>query len=533
MITGRVAERLTRDAQQRLLGAALSVVIAVGLFSRFSVYGQLSRDEAIYVYGGQQMTHGVAPYDSIFDPKGPGATLLCGLGAAIARLLNRSDIVMIRLVFLAVALLTVAAVYLLALQLWDSVLGAVAAAIVFASFAGYARLALVGPDAKMPGVLCAVVAMWLAARRQWFWASIAASLAVVVWQPLGLYPLVVIVAAVLCSPDRRPRALGMTVAGAALPIVAVSVYFASVSAFGRLVEAAVIFPVRGYTGGGRPFLKQMQLIEKVLRHYYGVTGELLFCVGLVLLIGLAMRSVVTTRDDRKAALRDPLVLVVLVTLLGQMVFAVQDFHNYPRLYPLLPYAAVGIGGGVALAVRHWPGDVRWIRTALAGGLAVLVVVSAISFGNSAGNNHELRGQEAGGCVVGHLLSPEHPLWVLGDPVPFAVMHRRSPDRFIYLNSGVDEWKIEHTDGRLFGWAQQILATQPPVIIVGGWTGSVRAAMGRLLKSDGYRARYAGHWLLFLTKQARHLARTEGVPLTGRRTGWRHTLLNTRFKCKGG
>src|SRR5438477_3834815 len=132
------ALHLDREQWLKVVGGVGPLVVAVLLWTRYSIDGRFSRDEGIYAYGGQRMTHGVAPYASIFDPKGPGATILCGWGAAIAHLLGSDDLLTMRVLFFVVALLTVLAVYLLALELWHSVVGAVVAALVFATFAGWA-----------------------------------------------------------------------------------------------------------------------------------------------------------------------------------------------------------------------------------------------------------------------------------------------------------------------------------------------------------------------------------------------------------
>ena len=101
----------------------MSVLVAIGLYSRAGIDAYLYRDDAIYAYGGQQLTHGVAPYVSIFDPKGPLPTMLCALGAWAGQVLGHNDVLMMRLVYFACAVLTVLAVYLLVRALWNSVLG--------------------------------------------------------------------------------------------------------------------------------------------------------------------------------------------------------------------------------------------------------------------------------------------------------------------------------------------------------------------------------------------------------------------------
>src|SRR5437763_17133251 len=111
-------------------GAVLALAIAAALFTRFSIDDTLRRDEAIYTYGGQQMAHGVAPYASIFDPKAPGATIVSGVAAALARVAGRNDVYAIRAAFFACSVLAALAVYLLARRLFRSTAAGVVGAVV-------------------------------------------------------------------------------------------------------------------------------------------------------------------------------------------------------------------------------------------------------------------------------------------------------------------------------------------------------------------------------------------------------------------
>ena len=101
------------------------------------------------------------------------ATLVSGVAASLARLAGHNELTAIRLAFFLIALLMVLAIYVLALRLWKSVAGAVVAAVVFASFTLIASDALGGPDAKAPGILAAILTMWLVIERRWFWAAFA------------------------------------------------------------------------------------------------------------------------------------------------------------------------------------------------------------------------------------------------------------------------------------------------------------------------------------------------------------------------
>src|SRR4051795_12096722 len=172
-------------------GAVLAGLIALALFLQFSIDDVLKRDEAIYAYGGQQLVEGVAPYASVFDPKTPLGTGFAAVGVVAARAAGAADgagdVHGMRILFLVFAVLAVLAVYALGLWLWDSALAALAGAVVFCSFHGFALDAIGGPNAKTPAIFLAVLAMALLVRRWWFWGALAGSLAFLVWQPLGGY----------------------------------------------------------------------------------------------------------------------------------------------------------------------------------------------------------------------------------------------------------------------------------------------------------------------------------------------------------
>src|SRR3954466_4197219 len=217
--------RMTPERRALLLalgGGAVALVIAVVLFTRFSINDNFWRDEAISSCGGQQLADGVPVYSGIFDPKPPLPTFLNAFAVLSARAVDKNDLTVMRAEFFVFALLTVAAIYLLGLWLWRSPLAALAGAVTFASFQGFAQDALAGPDAKTPGILLMVVSLALLVRRRWFLAGIAGSLASLAGHPLGICAAAAVRAALLVSePEDEPRwkrgarALG----GVAIPLV--------------------------------------------------------------------------------------------------------------------------------------------------------------------------------------------------------------------------------------------------------------------------------------------------------------------------
>lgn len=495
-------------------GLAASLAATLALFTRVGINGLLSRDQAVYVYGGQQLAHGVAPYASIFDPKGPVSVMLSGLAAAVANLAGRNDVYAIRLLFFVVSCLTVVAVYALAVRLWRSVLGGVVAAVTFASFEGYAAESLRGPDAHAPGILMAVVAMLLMARQRWFLAGAASAVAFLTWQPLFVFPAVAVGAALACSqPRTRLRNGGLAVAGGAVPTVLVAAYFAWAGALGKFVESAFVFPLTGIHRGHSTQWERWQHIGLVVETYYRFSG-VLFWVGLVCLVVLTVAFVVRQRAAWRQALVNPLVCVVMVTGLAEAAYASVDFQSYPDLFALLPYAALGLGGAAAAAVHALRGRLAALVTGVV--LVALLVLTAFSwswFTADPRNDGAFVGQRSSGCAVNRLLSGGGTLYALGDPGPLVLTHRRNPDRYVYLQSGVDAWKVAHTPGGFDGWTKQIQRVDPTVVTLGGWHTAITRQMTAWLRSTGYHRAYAGRWRLFIKPGTRAVARQQGVRLT--------------------
>jgi hypothetical protein len=504
-----------RGVSWRFWGAAAaSVLVAAALYSRFSINQLMSRDEGIYTYGGQQLAHGVPPYQSIFDPKAPLSTIIAGVCAFVARLLGRNDIYAIRAGFFVCALLTVLALFLLVTRLFGSVLGGLTAAVVFAWNWPFAVDALGGPDAKTPAVLFAVVSMWLLAGRRWFWAGFAAALAVLVWQPMVGYALVAVLFPLVADRGRRLRAAGAALLGGAVPAVLTAGYFAVVGAFGDFIQSAVVFPISGVKRSPETMAHRLGKVVDVVNTYYGM-GGVLFWVGLALLAVLVVVHLVTNRSTPYDAWTSPLVLVVPVTFVFVAAYTATDFQSWPDLYPFLPYPAIGIGGAVAL-VTTWAAArmSAWVPTVVV--LVAIVLVSAVTwvtFTDTPTNNRELPLQLSSACALDRLTPSGRLLLSLGDPVPLVTTHRRNPDRFIYLGSGVDQWKVQHTPGGFTGWQAQIRRWRPPVIVLQAWGGRYKLLMVQWLKQSGYVSRYVGRTHVLVGRTMVATANQRGVKLT--------------------
>ena len=494
-------------------GALLALATAGALFSRFSIDDALTRDESIYAYGGQQLADGVPFYASIFDPKTPLSAMLAGVAVIGGRAVGAGDVHSIRIAFFMFACLAVAAMFLLGLWLWGSPLAGAVSAATFASFRVFAADALGGPDAKTPGVFLAVVSMALLVRRHWFWGAFAGSLAFLVWQPLGIYAAVAVAAALLTS-DREQKwsSARQALAGAAIPVVAITLYYWLAGALPDFYEAAFHFSLTGVERGPETLADRLARIVRAVNDHSGGAG-VLFWSGLVALVGLLVLRLARGRSDLRLAVKEPYVSIVLASFVPLAAFSMSDFQGYADLYPVLPYAALGLGGAAGLSVSRI-GDVRLRHVATAASLAAvaaLVTYSWSSYSRPQPRETGLVTQRAKASALERVLEPGETLYALGDPTPLVLTGRRNPSRYIYLSSGVSYWVIAHTPGGLEGWRAQIRASDPAMIVMHGWKGRNARAMKRWLRSS-YVPGHVGKWRVFVRPGIRDRAAREGIVL---------------------
>ena len=491
------------------LGLLVTLALAIGLFAQFSIDDRLSRDDAIFTYGAQQLVHGVPYYKSIFDAKGPIAPMVGAIGVEATKLFGGNDVHGVRVVFFVFACLAAAGVYLLALSLWRSVAAGLVSAVVFLSFKGFALDATGGPDAKTPGIAFAVFAMLLLVRRRFFWGGVLGALAFLCWQPLGAYIIAAIVAAFAMSPaGRRLRSTLLAALGAAIPIAASFVYFWLAGALSEFTDAAFGFPLLGVQRGQQTLSQRLGLINDVIHAQYNVLHGWLLYVGLALMAAAVALVLWRGRRRLRRAVADPLVCVVALSGLPLVAFTLHDFQGYPDVYPLLAYSALGVGSFAALAQDR---AARAAPLALIAACAVLAGLTWSTYARSTPGAVSLKVQEQRAAAIEQILGPTGRLYAIGDPTSLVLTHRRNPSRYIYLGSGVLRWMLRRTPGGYNGWLARIRAADPGVIVIHTFLPTKRKDFAFLNHlQQGYIPRWLGAWELLIKPELLARAREQGV-----------------------
>jgi hypothetical protein len=477
--------------QKSWLIPVLLFCTAVFIYALFGFNGKLVRDDAIWLYSGQQMAQGIPPYVSIFDFKSPLGPMLAGVSAWTAYLVGGDDIFSVRFVFFLLSCFTVVAVYYWCKTLFRSQAAGILSAIAFLGFWGFARHAGSGPQAKTAMVFLQVLALHYTSRKRWFWAGFCGALAAWAWQPAAIFVIIPFLLACLQS-DRK--SYGRLLLGACIPSLIILAYFVYYGAFQDLLDGAVLFTLNELQRG-RPFLEHVRFVRRTLLDGFPY-AFVPICLGfLALLWSYPWRR--RGRSWRQVLADDPCAGLWL-TLPLPMLWSLSDFQGYDDFFIFLPYVAVGFGGllfYVAKRLSVWRS--QWYRLLVGLFAAAMLVPSALFYNAKRVEiGHYLDLQRAWARTIEAELVQDGTLMSIGTPELLVLTHRRNAHRFLYIVEGIDSFIHDKTPGGFEGWLAEIEKTAPRVI---GFKYSPGQHMDRLREwlTGHYHETRVGDWTLFV------------------------------------
>lgn len=460
-------------------GVGLWLVAAAVVWGVRGFQDGLGRDAALYVYAGQAVADGAPPYVDVMNRSGPLAQLLPGAGVALGRLVGLDDVVGARVLFFVLLVATPALTYVLARDVFGSRLAGSTAAATLLVFRGLALTATDGPQSKHVMLVLLVIALLLLTRGRWLWAGVATGLATLSWQPVVIVLVVVaLVAALLGSGDPRQRLMGLSrfVVGGALTLgstVAFSLVTGSLDAF-----------VEGFWGINAGYTEQQGLISRPvgawrdLASWFGWTLALLVG-GCLLSVALGLRAALrrTGRDADVAA-------VGAGTLAG-VCWSMTAFNGAPDALLVLPMAAIGVGGGVALALERLPAS--WHRS-LAVGVTGWVVVALATTLHLTWTSREplLAAERAAARTVFEGRSDDATVFAFNAPQPLALTGRGSISRYVLFGEGMKEYVASQWDNGFRGYVHWVRRERPEVLVATarGLVGSLRPLTRDYVEVEG-------------------------------------------------
>lgn len=422
----------------------------------------LSRDLALYAYAGQQVADGVPPYVGVMNRSGPLAHLVPGAGAWFGDLLEVDDLLAIRTALLLVSLLVVWATYVLARDIFGSRAVAAATALFVATMPAFVVYAVGGPRDKTTMMLFLTAALVATVRGRWAWAGTCLALATLTWQPVFLPGAATVVAAALLTPGHRVRALLTVAATGALTTL---VFVAGFAVAGALPEALDGFIRIHLTATYQPGLtEELEETWEAFREAYGfATWPLLAGLVALPLVMLPGAWRLARRRPRPGSRAGDVALVAATAgELAGLVWSYRTFNGWADALVLVPYAALGLAGVLALAVRTLP------RPAGAG-VAVVACLALLSGGiDYSLDDHEpvLRAQRAEVAAVLGIL-PDATMVSIEAPQPLVLAHRVNPSPHQMFRLGLESYVDDTWPGGLAGYADWISQTRPTIVAVGG------------------------------------------------------------------
>src|SRR5919202_380727 len=415
----------------------LVLFLAIFVYGMYGFDGVLLRDYSIYLYSGQRMAEGVPPYVSIFDHKGPLSPMIAGLGVMLSKLLDGDDIYTVRAVFFA--------------------------ALTFLGFYAYGYPAASGPEPKTPMVLFQTLSLLLASQKRWFWAGCFGSLAFLVWQPMGVFSMMVFVLAVTRPKGERRDAALRALGGIVTPLLVIVGYFYYYGALGELLDGVVLFNAlylaRGdytttplvYMVVSDPTLSQTLLDPSLL--WESVSGVVLPYITMLgpIVIGLAMiiRLYFLKPYQYRFA-------PILLSFLAPPLWALVDFQLSDDFFVYLPYADIGFGAFAASMIQRT--KTPWLVGILLGmlllGIAIANTfeeVNAPAANKLLATNISLSEQREGASLIEEKFGKDIRIASVNSPQVLALLHRENPNPYLFITAGIDRYIDAKEPGGFEGW----------------------------------------------------------------------------------
>jgi hypothetical protein len=440
----------------------LVALVSVVVYVVHGFHGTLTRDLGIYSYAGQQVADGVPPYLGVLNRAGPLAHVLPGVGALVARAAGfddgYADVVTMRVLFMLMATAAVCLAYLLGRDIFRSRGAGLVTAGGLLAIHGFIQYASSGPREKTPMALFVLGALWAITHRRWFAAGVLTSLATLCLQTAFFSTFTAVVVGVLVlARGERLRSLVKVAVGGLVPVLVLGVWFALAGSL-RAAYDGFYGINRRYTVPN-PLTVARDDVWTDLQAAYGVTVWLLLA-GTVLLVLVSLAVV-----SRRARTAQPgLVVLPAMTagLLAGLWWILQEYDAWADLFPVLPFAALGLGAAYAVAVHRIAPRPRAV---VAGVLAASAVGLALGYAWGT-RDHTLDEQREATDRVLATLPPDATITSIEAPQPLVLTRRTNPTRYQMFRSGLQDYMDDTWPGGLVGFQEDLVADGPDLVAVG-------------------------------------------------------------------
>ncbi|MEX0330522.1 MAG: ArnT family glycosyltransferase [Puniceicoccaceae bacterium] len=484
---GESGQRITGSP---VFGFLLATAISLGIYAVYGFEGWLYRDDAIYLYAGQQFADGVAPYLSIFDHKTPLTPILSGLFVSMGRFSGLEDVLAVRAGWWVMSGLAGGFIYLLGRLLYRNALAGLIGAMAFTGFWSFGREAVSGPRAKTPFVLFEVAFLYFAARQRWGWAGFFAALATWVWQPGVVYVLFALLAPLLIHKEDRElrfRGLGYAAIGVFVPCLVLFGYFISKGALVALIDGSVVFNL---TYLDRP---PFDVIEHLLAPVESLfKGYTLMAVPAIMgLFYLLLQSAVIYRHPVHRVQEWPVWLPIVGTLPFVFLWTFLDFQGAADLYPFLPYMAIGMAGlfwKLSEGVCSLQGLAGLTPKRVGATVAALLALSSVMLYHGTSEDG-LKAQRVSAEQVAERFPGETQIASIGLPELLVLSNRSNVNPYGFIIAGIDRKIMAQWPGGISGFIRSMESSGVEAVGIGPTEGEYKELLFEYLQQTYKKERF--------------------------------------------
>lgn len=432
-------------------------------------------DDAIWDYVAQCIVRGQVPYRDVIEIKTPGSAYLSALAIVIGNAAGAPDILSVRALFVLLVGVLCSVTMLTAYVYMRSLTAGAAGLLFMLTWPAIPEMMISGTRPKVPMIIFGLLTLVFIAVDKPFWAGVCSMLSCLCWQPGLLFcAAAFLVFSRYLTTWRDLKALKV-VAGAAVPLGLLLIFFGASGALDDLWTWTVEYNYLVYMPEGNE-----PAIAALSRLWYWIDqvtmGDTLWVkLGIAgFLFFLAERIVERIKTRRLFTTPDLFKDVFIFVPLLYLVFKTISYPGTDDLIPLFPFIGLFAGYLFVGAMRRLSAlkslarndiAVRMLRWA-----PVLPMLLLAGLAASHGVNYlvpapTLQDQEQMVTAVSDLLGPDDKLYVHGTLELLVLMNKPNMNRYIFLDRGKDKYIAERTAGGFEAIIEQMEAESPKIIAI--------------------------------------------------------------------
>ena len=450
----------------------ITIIVAAISFLPYQFWKQPSiGDRANWDYFAQVIARGGVPYRDVVNIKSPLSAYIGAAAIIVAHPFGLRDIFAIRVVYLLLAALTVGFTFLVANDYFNSRRLAVLAAAIMMAFNLFGDANSGGVQPKTPMILFGLISLWAIQKDKPFLAGLVGMLSALSWQPGLLFVGVAVLAFSRYLTGWRDMKAIKAVAGAAVPLTVLLVYFWLEGALSDAYWWNIDYNLT--VDAPRGLRTVPEILDRFTRLLKGpLRSEAVYF--LLSVLGFAIACGREMKQGRRLIENAPshAVIIAPVVYFG---FCMINLQGAADVIPLLPFVAIFGALGI-VCVLDWAGDLslrakpRPTRTAIEAWsyASVLALILILSVGDAflvRVGFPTLKDQDEEVAEITSHLQPGDAIYAHGRSEILVLSGLTNADKHYFLDRGKDVYLDRVEPGGFAGWLERLKAKQPKVVAI--------------------------------------------------------------------